>query len=209
MNRAAIRTLVRAWINEPTPGFFLDSSLDLFIGLASDKLNSLVSQLNEDFFTRSATFSVVSGTSRYDVPGDFVALRRLEKITDDPLQPDRIRSFHFPDTERDAGTLMRYHVRNGQIEFNPIPDGNTAGIYNLFYVYTPAQIAIDTHSPAIPAQFHDLVALWAVILALPANNESSAEFIQIYNDREQQLVNHVVQTEEGHEVIFGVTEGRH
>lgn len=194
MDRATIRGLARTWLNEASAGFWTDAELNTFINLANQKVNVTISNMVEDFFTQSATFPTVSGTKSYSLPTDFRFMRRLEHYNasdaSDIIKLDEIR---FPRTEAGgewgfaaSGKPEGYILRGSQIDLYPIPDA--AYPLRIYYDYRKSDLTADGDIPSSLTDFHDMLVLWTVILALLKNNEGSDEFKTMYAFREKDLI---------------------
>ena len=104
---------------------------------------------SEDYFLKSGTISLTSGTSTYDLPTDFYKSRGVDLNTGGAQVP--LRRYNF--SERNIGGLysvasdMRYHIQSNSIVFNPKPSGSdTVTVYYIasprkFQEYTPTAIS--------------------------------------------------------------------
>jgi len=92
---------------------------------------------SEDYFLKSSTISLVSGTATYDLPTDFYKSRGVDLNTSGSKVP--LRRYNF--SERNAGGLlstaadMRYHIQANSIVFNPAPSSNDT--VTMFYIASP------------------------------------------------------------------------
>jgi len=103
---------------------------------------------SEDYFLKSGTISLVSGTATYDLPTDFYKSRGVDLNTGGSEVP--LRRYNF--SERNVGGLystasdMRYHIQSDSIVFNPKPSSSdTVTIYYIpsprkFFEYTTTAI---------------------------------------------------------------------
>lgn len=212
MNRGDIRSLVRIWLNERSPGFWLDADLNTLISIANQKVNSLISSLKEDFFTASATFSTVGGQKSYIFPTDLRFLRRIEHTNAlDITDVERLDELPFPDSEQhqdwqwvSQSKPKRYRIVGNHFELWPIPDD----IYTMRIYYDQLQVALalDPDIPLSPGDFHDMVAVWTVILALPKGSEDSLEYKAIWADRKNDLILTMGQRSASTPVVSGYLE---
>ena len=198
MNRGEIRTLVREHVNEATAGFWSDATLNTHINTANKKLNATIAALDEDFFTVSATFSTAATTKSYSLPSDFRFMRRLERYNaSDPNDIVKIDEIRFPRTEMGNewpfganGEPRRYVLRGNQIDLYPIPDA----VYTLRIYYDQRQetFSDDSDTPTSPADFHEMIAIYAAILAKQKNNEDASVLATLYSDQEDLLISAIV-----------------
>ena len=92
---------------------------------------------SEDYFLKSGTISLVSGTSTYDLPTDFYKSRGVDLTTGGSVVP--LRRYNF--SERNVGGLysvasdMRYHIQSNSIVFNPKP--SSADTVTIYYIASP------------------------------------------------------------------------
>lgn len=107
MTRLQVRDFVRVLLSEPTADRWADS-----------ELNSLIDYGQEDFASRTEmlrdidTQSVVSSQEKYDLPSDYVAVKKVEIRRGDTvylLWPDDIKEF-FDGTLTQNGTPCRYNI---------------------------------------------------------------------------------------------------
>ena len=94
---------------------------------------------SEDYFLKSSTISLTSGTATYDLPTDFYKSRGVDLNTGGAKVP--LRRYNF--AERNAGGLysvasdMRYHIQGNSIVFNPEPASSDT--VTIFYIPSPAK----------------------------------------------------------------------
>lgn len=215
MNRSALRTLIRSWINEPTEGFWLNSELNTYINIANQKINAIITAIRDDFFTISKTFSTTTNTKSYTWPSDFGGLRRMEHYsTSDPSDIQKIDLLKFPRSEAggewpfsQSGKSTRYVSFGDHFDLLPIPDA--AYTLRMYYDAVKADLTLDTDSPSSPVQFHDMTAIWATILALPKNHEDASNFERLWSNRENDLITYMAGLGKGEdsETVEGYMEG--
>src|SRR3989304_6359844 len=195
MNRSAIRSFIRTFLNEATEGFWLDTELNTFINLANQKVNILIDNIDEDFFTTSKTFQTTANSKTYAWPSDCKRIRRIEHYNaSDASDITRLDEITFPRTEMQgdwpfsaSGKPRRYQVRGANFDLLPIPDA----VYTMKIYYDQRQTDLlqETDSPISPIDFHDMVAIWATILACPKDpDRDSTEFKTLWDNRESDLI---------------------
>lgn len=111
-----------------------------FINLSQAYHFNLVKQAAQDYFATRATINFVSGTQHYDLPGDSVEIRYIEKIDCDP--DEIISPIHFDQRlnytdERDStdndDTLDHfYYLLDRTVGIVPNMDSATGGVSVLY-----------------------------------------------------------------------------
>lgn len=194
MNRGQVRSLVRIWLNEPTEGFWTDSELNVLINIADKVLNTLIRSLKSDYFTTPKTFTTTANSKSYAWPTDFAGLLRLEHYsTSNPSKDiEEITILEWPHTQvsgewlyNDTGKPKKYIPFGDHYDLWPIPDA--AYPIRIYFDQIKADFTQDTDIPSSPAEYHDMIAIWTVILALPKNHEDPGEFINLWRKREADL----------------------
>lgn len=194
MNRSEIRTQVRALLNESTAGFWSDTNLNGYINMANQRVNSIIANTREDYFTTTSTFNTIAGTQSYQFPVDCRFVRRLEHYSvTDASYIDKLDELKFPRTEAQGawnfsapGKPVGYTVFGSQFNLAPIPDD----VYpmRLYYDARKDDLALDTEVPLSPTDFHDMIVYWTCVLASVQNKESSADFSSLFTTRNAELV---------------------
>ncbi len=101
---------------------------------------------SEDYFLKSGTISLVSGTATYDLPTDFYKSRGVDLNTGGSKVP--LRRYNF--SERNVGGLysvasdMRYHIQGNSIVFNPDP--SSSDTVTIYYIASPRKFDEQTPS---------------------------------------------------------------
>lgn len=196
MNLSDLVNRTRFWLNEQgtTSGFYSDTDLKTLINDGNQRLNRAIINIQPQFFTISATFPTVANTKRYTLPTDFQKMVRLEHVnTSDASDIEKISEIRFPRVEvqgiwpvTQTGKPLRYFINSTHIEFVPIPD--TVYTIRIFYDNAKATLVADSDVPASPSDFHDMIALHAVQFALLKNSENPKEFVEMYEIRQQDLM---------------------
>lgn len=214
MNLGEIRSMARTWLNEPTASFWTDAELNRFIDYGSKKLDRTIITLDRNMMLPSVTFTTTANTKAYGLPTDFQSMVRLEHyVASDVSDIDKIDEIRFPRVEgqgewpvSSTGKPSRYFIRDKQIEFLPCPDD--AYTIRLYYNKLQTAMTVDTDIPPSPSDFHDMIALWAVILALPKNGDSPDHFVGLYKEREKDLSEALVGRDGGDPMyVEGYLEG--
>jgi len=196
VNLSELRARVRFWLNEQgtTDGFYSDPDLDTLINDGNQRLNRAIANIQPEFFTVSSTFQTIADTKAYALPTDFQKMVRLEKyLPADPSDIVKLVEANFPRIEGGggwpvtrSGVPYSYFIRSNQMEFIPIPDG----VYDIRIYYSNAKpkLLLGADLPSPPEDFHDMIALHAVVFALLKNSEPSLEFQRLYDRRQNELM---------------------
>jgi hypothetical protein len=134
-----LRLLARQRADMENSQFISDDEWRRMINRSYAELYDLVvtSANSEDYFLKSDTISLVSGTDSYDLPADFYKMRGVDINSGGSSTP--LRRYNF--SQRNVGSLyaiasdMRYHVQGSKIIFNPTP--STSDTATLWYIPSP------------------------------------------------------------------------
>lgn len=129
-----------------------DTELDRLINLSiSDLYDVLVAARGHEYYQDEDTISVVSGTSRYNLPATFYELLSLtlEWSTDDHeivSSYDRVceRAVFNNYATWGNGAMKAYRLRGSQIELLPTPTSSVTGRLQFVPVYTTLSSPTDT-----------------------------------------------------------------
>jgi hypothetical protein len=198
MNLSELRTAARNLLNEETPGFWTNAQLDSYLSLAAIRVNSVISNVRQDYFTISATFNTAVSTKSYALPSDCKFIRRMELYdTADANNLTKIDEIRFPRIEANGDWLFtqngqprRYSIRGTQFDLYPIPDS----VYpiRLYYDKTQLPLATDSDVPTAPTDYHDMIVYWACLLAKKQNEDDDAGFGALFNIRKEELVESLI-----------------
>jgi hypothetical protein len=198
MNLGEIRTVVRDLLNEEVAGFWTDAQLNSYISMAQSRVNSIITNIRQDYFTISATFQTTTGTKSYSLPSDCTYIRRME-IYDiaDPNNIIKIDELKFPRLEANGDWLFtqngqpkKYVVIAKAFDLLPIPDS----VYNIRIYYDAVQTALatNTDTPTSPVEYHDLLVYWACVLAKKQNEDDDTGFMGLFNTRKAELIESLI-----------------
>ena len=211
MNLAELRTMVRGFINEPDPastgstGFWTNPEINTHVNVANGKCASLHSSIGGafpslvyvDFNTTAPTSASPGGFSGYALPSDATEVVRVERLSSNLAAPVRLEELKFPGYEaypnspplsQSLGTPTHFFIRKAQIDLAPTPDG----IYPIRLWLNTRKITLseDTDTPSFPAEYHDMIAVYAGILCLikaslmPGTASVSSRLAEMYRMRE-------------------------
>jgi hypothetical protein len=198
MNRAEIRTTMRTFLNEESPGFWSNTNLDAYIDLANARVNSIISNTREDYFTRSATFTSVVGQKSYAFPSDCRFIRRIEIY--DPTDAGyivKLEEQKFPRTEANNDWMYgqskqpkEYTMYGSQFNLLPIPDA--AYPMRVYYDVRQSNLANDAATPDSPLEFHDSVVFLACLYAKKQNEDDDSWYGEMFRTRKEELLSYLM-----------------
>lgn len=159
---------VRNHIEEPTAGYWSDSELYAIISAKQDDLWGKIISLRDTYFlnTTPATISVVSGTTKYNLPSDFYKVKTLRCTTTgnenttfrwtrmtDPEFLNGLRSDIVVSSPSDVlyDILGPGQSATAQIQFSPTPQSNYS--VSLEYIVQPTEVTASGDYFLIPDAF--------------------------------------------------------
>lgn len=182
---------------------------------------TMVAEKFENFFCTSASLSEVASVSIISLPTNCFRVLKVERIagggatTLTPIPLTKIQSNVTDESLARGGRLFEsqylgtqafpmYYAQHGQkqIELFPTPAGTTANALRVTYIYRPAMMTSDTHSPFQETagvggagkdnleEFHDILPKYAIEMCL-IKEEAYQQADRIRNERmlrESQLV---------------------
>jgi hypothetical protein len=189
---------MRDFLNEDSAGFWSDAKLNRYINLANQRVNSIISNTREDWFTTSATFTTAAGTKTYAMPSDCRFIRRME-IYDptDASDITKLDELRFPRTESGGEWLYgqtqipkAYTIREQQFDLLPTPDGT----YNMriYYDFRNTDLGTDTATPASPIDFHDMIIFLACLYAKKQNEDDDSWYGEMFRTRREELLSFIL-----------------
>lgn len=150
--------------------FFTDTELLGFLNLVQQEIQQEIIRAGEDYFITQTTISIVADTSAYDLPGDFIKMRRVQDgrfqspIVIEPVTLNDPQFTSFPQIIQGSNGVPReYYIKGTQIVFRPTPNFTTASAVTIHYVVrTPDFASSDsTQSLTIPVQWQRAV-VWGI-----------------------------------------------
>ena len=174
MNRGAIRTRTRIFLDEPLENRWYDVALNSLIEEAKNKVAALFLCLDETNYIKDDHFDLTATTELYPLPADFVRLKEIHNENNEV--PDKIavskRSEYI-----NRGEVVAFYFQKNQIGFLSVP--TQAEIITYKYVYAPAELATDDSIPDVPTYLgHDLIAVYAAIQALDLDEDEDVPLIR-------------------------------
>ena len=134
-----LRLLSRQRADMENSQFITDAEWRRMLNRSYAELYDLIvtSANSEDYFLKTGTITLVSGTQSYNLPSDFYKSRGIDLNSGSNTIP--LRRYNF--SERNTGALysvasdMRYHLQANKIIFKPAP--SSADTVSVHYVPSP------------------------------------------------------------------------
>jgi len=172
----------RDLINEPlsrttsgfpdnSTSFWTDGRLTTFHNLIQSELQNELVQSFEDYFVTQTTITTVNGSADYDLPTDFLKMRRVEDLRGggetDPQEiipitlneKDDVFAFNLRSS---VGFGGGYYILANKIVFGATPTDSQASAIRLHYVQRIPDISNASDSSQIPAEYHHALVLGVV-----------------------------------------------
>jgi len=176
---AEIITHTRTQIDETnaTP-ILTDGQITHFVNRRYHEMEDIIRDANEDYFTKTSTINLVSGTELYDLPEDANGFSEVARIIRVEVSYDG-SNYNLADyttiqkrvTTEDntdgayAFTFPEYYLLGDQIGFLPIPN-SSSGVVKLWYSQSLPDLANSSDVSLMPLRYDRLIALGAAIGAL-------------------------------------------
>lgn len=169
MNREQIREKTRVLLDEYSDqGGWETEELDHIIDLAHNEVASLFQAQDDSFYLSPHTFALLPTIEQYDLPDDFLKIKRITDSEGVPLT----RLYKLTDRNEyiGYGDVKLYYFQGNQIGFLDIP--SVAENLPCLYVRRPTPMDDDADSPDVPEYLgHDLIVLESAVLALAMDEE--------------------------------------
>lgn len=206
MNVSSIYSLARilsytsssqTWVSD-------DATLQIFANLVYHDLeNTIVSQVNEDFFYNEWTDNIVSGKREYLLPIKSWTKAWLKKLLSvsiyktsndvdyTKLEENRLTNLPY-DVNKYDGEQEFFYIADNSVFIYPTPTENITkgikvyGVSNLWDIET----WWDETTVKIPVEYHDLIAQWMTQYIFQAQwkTNESLSALNTYNQKKQQMV---------------------
>ena len=193
MTLAQLKTLVK-FINNVNDTTLSDAN---FLRLSSERHKQMTLELaniNEGYAEETSLSNLVASTESYALPTNMMKLKRVEAQYDGVnWYPVTIYDINESDTiANDTTTIGNLFtasnpfgdILGNSIYLRPIPSTNRTNGLKFWYVDNPADFAATTETPAIPAEYHRLMAdLVSIDIRLMKNEMTSSQAM-----REEQAI---------------------
>lgn len=170
MNRGDVRLLTRLLLDDLNSSIVSDPALNMMIECGIYKVAGMIRRLRDDYFVSAHDFTCSGGLGRYSLAtiAPAAAGERVRMIEENltPTYPRLIRVDWLTHKlqHQERRRPKHYAELNGRISLIPVPD--TAYPYTVYCEQAIVLPANDSAPiPLIPAPYHDLVSIWAGIMA--------------------------------------------
>lgn len=183
---AQLKTLVRQRADIESSQHIKDPELTNYInGSISELYDILIQKYGNEYFLSSTSFSLVNGTSEYNLPSDFYKLIGVDLQLTPTSDYISLKRYDFQERNRYSASiirgvygapLLRYHVQGSVLRFEPTPrDTNTI---RLWYVPTPTSLSADASTFAGYNGWEEYVIVDAAIKCME-KEESDTSALQL------------------------------
>lgn len=197
MQLSELITDVRDRVGDQQAGTFQDAQITRWLNMALDDLSEIV-----NYEAPPYTFSTVAGQGAYPIPSDCLhgGIRRivwtLPNQTPTPLTfidrddyDEWVMSGALNTSQWPLGVPLMYTVWGNNIYILPVPQQNGMNDVTVYYYAQLPHLVNPTDVPAIPANRHEALVLYAVARCQEYLEESAlfAEYMQQYQAQKQML----------------------
>lgn len=199
MNLGEIRAQTRTFLNEPSAAFWTDAELNSLINTGQRKVYNAIRNLTQYNFTTRVTFSTVVDQAYYKLPGDLKSLKLVMRIDDENNEvPMDFAYWPHPSNwssqlglSTDQGGLPDgFWIVGDSLRLVPTPSAIDS--FRLYYEARLVDLAADADTPSADADYHDLMALWAAILARTKQSWPADDLKDIYKSRENDCLKDIL-----------------
>ncbi len=167
MMRGEVRDFCRFLVDDKPGTLISDGDLNVLINMGIDKVAGEVRRLREDYFVQTATLSTTPGTRVYAFSSVAEALDKVRFIEIDGAPYNKLRRLDWMKHKFEFSANQEprfFYIIQKNIYLGPVPDGVYA--YKLYYDQAVSYPVTDaTELPLIPEKFHDMVGIWAALIA--------------------------------------------
>lgn len=169
---------------DDSSSFFTDTRLRSFFNLTQQEMANELIQVFEDYLITATTVDVVKDTEVYNLPSDFIKMRRVEDTRYSPsvpLEPILLndpegRLSVFNTVPSSTNFLSGYKIRGTQIVLGETPAFDQSAGLRLYYIKRLADVESATNSSELPGEYHN-VMVWGVVEKALISQQASTEAI--------------------------------
>lgn len=167
MTLLEIRTLMQTWLDDPNGGYFTTAVCNVFINNAQKQVQKKLIQSGELWYSKNVQTTLVVDTESYDLPTDFLRAHKVQIIVSGTYPNQIIRTLQvITPMQRDffqQGTAIpeSYYINKDAITLVKPPDA--AYTMQMLYSYLIADMTVDADVPDVPAQYHEMIAIYATL----------------------------------------------
>ncbi len=160
--------LVLSWLDDVNAGYFTRPEVKRWLNNAQAEVQKNIIQYFEGYFQKTVETYLVIAQKEYNLPSDFKKLVRLEIVLSGtaPSSEDRIQLSKITHNQQDffidqQGTPRAYYFNGNQLILVPAP--NSAFKMRMDYVYRLQDLASDSDTTEIPAEYQELMCVLATL----------------------------------------------
>lgn len=180
-------TLIRDYIDEPTPQNWSNLQLTRWINRRQQMISVEIMHVYEDYFEIQSALNATSpqpgtviGQELYPLPADFLNFKRIERSDTGQMLPaidinEKITIGSSLVPQAISGVVLSYYVVGNYVGFTPTPQAVIPIL--MTYVQRLTDLENGTDVSNIPAEHHHLMAIGASIDAF-INDESDTTALQ-------------------------------
>ncbi len=152
VNLSDLRAKARRRADMEGSKFVTDDEVDGYLNDSYKELyDLLISNYGNDYFLKSQSISIVSGTDNYDLPTDFYKGRGLDLQINSSLSVP-LQSYNFSERTRNTNFYrfareFKYRLQAYKVYLTPSPTANYTAI--LWYIPTPRKLQKSTATSVV------------------------------------------------------------
>jgi len=151
-----IRQRVKDLVDAESADFVTDNEIDRYINAGIKKCEAWIHKLNEDYYKKDYTMTLVNGTAEYSLPGDIYAQKIRRVMWDDgsdiyevlPLKDEEIP--YVEDTDPFKYRLVFNNSNAKVFKLYPTPDENDSSSMIMTYIKDAASLSSDSDETDVP-----------------------------------------------------------
>jgi hypothetical protein len=160
-----LRSLVLTWLDDVNAGYFTTSNVNVWLNNAQRETQKRLVRAGQNYYTKTVQTTLVVNQRDYVLPGDIKKIHRVDVVISGSSPNESVQAL-TPITwnQQDmiafgSSTPRCYAIKRNRISLFPAPD--SAITLRLTYTYLVTDMTIDTDSPDVPSDYHELIALLA------------------------------------------------
>lgn len=165
MTRAELQSMVSYWLDDLSNNYFTTTQINIWLNNAQKEVQKRLLQSGNNRYLKCVTTPTVVNQDNYVLPDDFLKLHRVEIITGGTAPNEQAYQLTAMTLNQrlmvytGSASPMFYYLKKNRLVMQPPPD--TAQTLRLWYSYLVADMSLDTDTPDVPTEYHELIALLA------------------------------------------------
>lgn len=165
MTLSTMQTLLSYWLDDPNFGYFSRPQMTVFLNNALKEVQKILLLAGENYYLKTVKTQQVANQRLYTLPSDFLAIHRLEVVTNPGLNETRYPVEYCTPGTQDAfsvygQTIYSFYILRNNLVVVPIASDNTKWL-RMYYSYQVLPMAVANDTPDIPDQYHEMVVIFA------------------------------------------------